>query len=208
MSSILPHAVPFSLGCHLGLLPCGVCLPHNCRGILSGHQTRSQPCPQPCNTSVSYPDEAKAFFTALQLLSPSCRPGLVSWHSASSLRSRPADPHCSLHTGTQGPLGTLPAASRALPPDLLTAAPVLPSDLLLGEVSEAFLGHLGDSPTPLYLHCCAFLSTRLHLTVCYTFISRDSPPLEPELRESRGFSAYSSTEHGVRHVADSKHELK
>ena len=115
MSSILPHAVPASLGCHLGLLPCGVCLPHSCRGILSGHQTRSQPCPQPCNTSLSYPDESKAFFTALQLPSPSCRPSLVSGRSASSLSSRPADPHCSLHTGTQAPSGRFPPPPGLFP---------------------------------------------------------------------------------------------
>ena len=78
MSSILPHTVPSWLGCHLGPRPCGVCLPQRCRGILSGHQTRSQPRPQPCLTSTSYPDEAKALFTALQVPSPSYRPSLVS----------------------------------------------------------------------------------------------------------------------------------
>lgn len=72
MSSILPHTVPSWLGCHLGPRPCGVCLPHHCRGILSGHHTRSQPYSQPCRFCL--PPTAPA--SSPDALLPPSAPGL------------------------------------------------------------------------------------------------------------------------------------
>lgn len=118
-------------------------------------QTKLKPCSQLCRFRL--PPTVPA--SSPDALLPPAAPGLQTL----------TVPCTREHKAPSGPVH--PPFPPPLPADILTAAPVLPSGLLLSEVSEAFLGPLNDSPAPLCLHCCAFLSTHLHLTVCCMFIS-------------------------------------